>query len=274
MRAGRLRGCRRCASPRLACAPLGCIAASRAGSGRPSNSSHGRHHAPGDPREREIRGGLDSLPGEEMPPSRTVAVPAGRRAGRRPAADAGHDRQRPNLAAFHGQTLTLRAEDQQGATRGSTSSARPPRRPGRRRLRAAATPTARPQTITVRSRTGASRHAAHRAIGPLSKRWTPTGPGRRAVRDLPRAGARSTRRKKLVSVTLPPTTDAGRRRRRSLPDGAHAGASRAAPLFEMPDLSGRDPVPRRRRARRSRRTRSSPAAPNGGDGLVRRGGRG
>ncbi len=103
----------------------------------------------------------------------------------------------------------------------------------------------------------------HRAIGPLSKRWTPTGQDG-APCSIFHVPAEIDEAKELVSVQLPPNTDTGP------PEVAYLMAltlERASgdSLFRMPDLSGREPCVSETVPPVTTHA-FDPAEPNGGDG--------
>ena len=199
-----------------------------------------------------------SLPAEEMPPSRTVGPGPADTADDVPLRMPDTSGNLPNLAAFGGQTLTLAADDRKGYTRihffgttadgsgggdflltysdGSTQSV----------------PAAFPDWC----------QSGHWAIGPLSKRWTPTGSDG-APCGIFHVPAEIDEAKTLVSVKLPASTTSEDDNAISYlmaltleqPDGA----------FELPDLSGREPCADEDVAPVTAHA-FSPAEPNGNEG--------
>ena len=181
-----------------------------------------------------IRGGW-TLPAEEMPASRTVAVPEDDTQDdvplRMPDTTATSPTSPPSRVS-----CSRCATRTAATTRGSTSSARP------RTARAAATSCSTyadgsTQNVAVSFPDWCQR--PHRAIGPLSKRWTPTGQDG-APCSIFHVPAEIDEAKELVSVKLPPSTAGGP------PEVAYLMAltlERASgdSLFRMPDLSGREP---------------------------------
>lgn len=174
-----------------------------------------------------------SLPAEEMPTSRTVAV----------APDDGQDDvplrmpdttgNLPNMAAFEGQVLNLRAEDQRNYSKihffGTTADGSGG---GDFKLTYEGGAT---QTISVSFPDWCS--SGHWAIGPLSKRWRP-GTSDGAPCGIFHLPATTDASKKLVSVSFPPTTASGP------PEVAYLMAltlEQADGTFRLPDMSGREP---------------------------------
>ena len=181
-----------------------------------------------------IRGGW-TLPAEEMPASRTVAVPEDDTLDDVPLRMPDTTGNQPNFAAFQGQLLTLRDEDRGNYTRihffGTTADGSGG---GDFVLTYADGST---QTVAVTFPDWCQ--DGHRAIGPLSKRWTPTGQDG-APCSIFHVPAEIDEAKELVSVQLPPSTVGGP------PEVAYLMAltlERASgdSLFRMPDLSGREP---------------------------------
>ena len=181
-----------------------------------------------------IRGGW-TLPAEEMPASRTVAVPEDDTQDDVPLRMPDTTGNQPNFAAFQGQLLTLRDEDRGNYTRihffGTTADGSGG---GDFVLTYADGST---QNVAVSFPDWCQ--SGHRAIGPLSKRWTPTGQDG-APCSIFHVPAEIDEAKELVSVKLPPNTTGGP------PEVAYLTAltlERASgdSLFRMPDLSGREP---------------------------------
>ena len=176
-----------------------------------------------------------SLPAEEMPASRTVAVPEDDAQDDVPLRMPDTTGNQPNFAAFQGQLLTLRDEDRGNYTRihffGTTADGSGG---GDFVLTYADGST---QNVAVSFPDWCQ--SGHRAIGPLSKRWTPTGQDG-APCSIFHVPAEIDEAKELVSVKLPPSTTGGP------PEVAYLMAltlERASgdSLFRMPDLSGREP---------------------------------
>ncbi len=163
-----------------------------------------------------------SLPAEEMPPSRTVGPGPSRHGRRRAAADARHVRQPAEPRGLRGPDADARRRRPEGATRGSTSSGPRPT------ARAAATSCSRTPTASTQSVPAAFPdwcQSGHWAIGPLSKRWTPTGSDG-APCGIFHVPAEIDEAKTLVSVKLPREHHERGRQRDLLPHGAHARAAR------------------------------------------------
>jgi hypothetical protein len=198
-----------------------------------------------------------SLPAEEMPPSRTVAVAPDDEQDDVPLRMPDTTGNLPNLAAFEGQVLTLRPEDQKSYAKihffGTTADGSGG---GDFKLTYDDGST---QTIAVSFPDWCT--SGHWAIGPLSKRWRPgTSDGAPCGIFHQPAGADAS--KKLVSVTFPPSTSSGPPEVAYLmaltleqPDGG----------FELPDMSGREPCAEETTAPVTTHT-LDPAAPDGGDG--------
>jgi PKD repeat protein len=205
-----------------------------------------------------------SLPAEEMPPSRTVgpgpdddfdAVPL-----RMPDTSGNV----PNLAAFHGQTLTLRPEDQKAYSKihffGMTTDGGPAG--GDFVLRYSDNST---QTIPVQFRDWCQQQdsaAHHVAIGPLSQRYRTEGSDGApcSIFHVPKDAQAG---KTLVSVTLPSSTTPG-----EPPIQSYLMAltlEEPTGLFEMADLSGTVQFPDDDEAPVTTHT-LNPATPNGADG--------
>ena len=174
-----------------------------------------------------------SLPAEEMPPSRTVGPGPSDTADDVPLRMPDTSGNLPNLAAFGGQTLTLPPDDRKAYTRihffGTTADGSGG---GDFLLTYADGST---QSVPVSFPDWCQ--SGHWAIGPLSKRWTPTGQDG-APCGIFHVPAEIDEAKTLVSVKLPPGTVGGPPEVAYLmaltleqPDGA----------FELPDLSGREP---------------------------------
>ena len=241
---------------------------------------HDRHHDGADARERRDPRQPYSLPAEEMPPSRTVAVPE---TTRRTTSRCGC----PTRPATSPTSPPSRARRSRCATRTRRQLHADPllrhdgRRLGRRRLRAHV------RRRVDRRRRGVvpglvRRERAHSRIGPLSKRWTPTGedgapcsifhvPARSDEAEEARLGQAA-----ADTTGGPPTS--------RLPDGADARAqrTRCSRCRTSPARTVRLPGrPDRARHRRMRSTRPSRTAATGWyDGAVgdhagrdRRGGR-
>ena len=170
-----------------------------------------------------------------MPASRTVAVPEDDAQDDVPLRMPDTSGNQPNFAAFQAQLLTLRDEDRGNYTRihffGTTADGSGG---GDFVLTYADGST---QNVAVSFPDWCQ--SGHRAIGPLSKRWTPTGQDG-APCSIFHVPAEIDEAKELVSVKLPPSTTGGP------PEVAYLMAltlERASgdSLFRMPDLSGREP---------------------------------
>jgi hypothetical protein len=183
-----------------------------------------------------------SLPAEEMPPSRTVGAPPDDDFDNVPLRMPDTSGNLPNLAAFRGQVLTLRPEAKKQYSKihffGTTTDGGPAG--GVFVLRYSDDTT---QSIQVQFRDWCNPQdsaAHHVAIGPLSQRYRTTG-GDTAQCAIFHVPANAQAGKTLVSVTFPATTTPG--------DPPIQGYLMALTLeqsdgvFEMPDLSGRVPVP-------------------------------
>ena len=192
-----------------------------------------------------IRQGPYSLPAEEMPPSRTVGPAPDDAADDVPLRMPDTSGNLPNLAAFGGQTLTLRRRRPEGLHEDPLLRHHG-RRLRRRRLPARATPTARPRRSPSSFPDWCQ--SGHRAIGPLSKRWTADRLGRRAAAASSTCPPRSTRARRWSRSQLPPRPR--RRARRTV-------AYLMALTLEQPDgdLRAAGPLGRASRARRGRRAR-------------------
>ena len=206
-----------------------------------------------------------SLPAEEMPPSGTVGVPPDDAADDIPLRMPDTGGEVPNLAAFRGQTLTLRAADQKAYSKihlfGTTTDGGPAG--GNFTLRFSDNTT---QSINVLFRDwcsgAAGTPAIHFAIGPLSQRYRETGSDG-APCGIYHVPADVTAGKTLISVSLPPDTQpAGTNTQSYLmavtleePDGG----------FEMPDLSGQLQFPDDQTPPVTTHA-LDPAAPGGEDG--------
>jgi cytochrome c len=205
-----------------------------------------------------------SLPAEEMPPSRTVG----------PAPNDTFDDvllrmpdtsgNVPNLAAFRGQTFTLRPEDQKQYSKihffGTTTDGGPA---GGTFVLRYGDGSAQSILVQFSDWCGPQNSAAHHwAIGPLPRRWRTEGEDG-APCGIYHVPATAQPDKTLVSVTLPPNTSPGNPPIQSYlmaltleqPDGA----------FEMPDLSGTLQFPDDQIPPVSSH-RFEPAAPDGDDG--------
>jgi hypothetical protein len=204
-----------------------------------------------------------SLPAEEMPPSGTIGVAPDDGADDVPLRMPDTSGTKPNLAAFRGQVLELRSEDQKAYAKlhffGTTTDGGPAG--GEFVLRYSDNST---QTITVRfpdwcSNSNAS---AHWAIGPLSQRYRTQGSdgARCGIFHFP---ADAQAGKTLVSITLPASTSPGNPPIQSYlfaltlqaPDG----------VYTMPDLSGTLQFPDDHSAPVTTHT-LAPGAPNGANG--------
>src|SRR5215210_1204228 len=176
-----------------------------------------------------------SLPAEEMPPSRTVGPAPSDAQDDIPLRMPDTTGNLPNLAAFQGQTLTLRPEDQKPFTRihffGMTADGSG----GGDFVLTYADGTT--QTVAVSFPDWCS--SGHWAIGPLSKRWRP-GTQDGAPCGIFHVPADIDESKQLVSVKLPPST--------SGTGGNTVAYLMALTLerpdnggFTLPDISGREP---------------------------------
>jgi PKD repeat protein len=205
-----------------------------------------------------------SLPGEEMPPSRTVGPAPNDTFDDVPLRMPDTSGNVPNLAAFRGQTLFLRPEDQKQYSKihffGTTTDGGPAGGDFLLRYDDGTT-----QSILVQFSDwcGPQNSPSHHwAIGPLSKRWRTQGEDG-ATCGIYHVPANAQGNKKLVSVTLPPNTSPGNPPIQSYlmaltleqPDG----------VFEMPDLSGTLQFPDDQIAPVSTHA-FEPAAPDGADG--------
>ena len=199
---------------------------------------HGRHHDGADPRERRDPRRLDRCRPRRCPRRGTVAVPRGRRAGRRPAADARHDAATSPTSPRSRASCSRCATRTAATTRGSTSSARPPTAP------AAAT-----SCCTYAD--GSTQNVAVSFPDWCQSGHSGDRPAEQAldahrVRTARRARSstcrrRSTRPRSSCRSQLPPST-AGGPPEVGVPDGADARAGRAGTrCSRMPDLSGREP---------------------------------
>ena len=235
---------------------------------------HDRHHRSARaPTARSTATRPYSLPAEEMPPSGTVGPPPNDAADDVPLRMPDTTGTKPNLAAFRGQTLTLRPADQKAYTRAALL-----RHDGRRRSGAAATSRCSytdDTTATVDGPVpGLVRHG--NATGALRDRPADAALPRDAASDgarcshLPRPGRQPAAGQDARLGQLPPATDAGRHATAGLPDGAHARGRRrqlrdAGPLRrstfpndnDAPSHDGR----RSSRARRRQRAAGTRAAP-------------
>jgi hypothetical protein len=183
-----------------------------------------------------IMGGY-SLPAEEMPASRTVVVPPDDEEDDVPLRMPDTSGNQPNLAAFQGQTFTLREEDRGNYTRihffGMTTDGS-----GGGDFVLTYAGDGGTQNVTVSFPDWCQN--GHRAIGPLSKRWTLTGSDG-APCSIFHHPAEIDESKQLVSIKFPPNTVGGP------PDVAHLMAltleaeTPEGPSYRMPDLSGREP---------------------------------
>jgi hypothetical protein len=198
-----------------------------------------------------------SLPAEEMPPSRTVGVPPNDVQDDVPLRMPDTTGNLPNLAAFEGQVLTLRPEDQKNYAKihffGTSADGSGG---GNFTLNYEGGAT---QTVAVSFPDWCS--SGHWAIGPLSKRWRP-GTSDGAPCGIFHVPANADPTKKLLSVTFPPNTASGPPEVAYLmsltleqPDGG----------FELPDMSGREPCAEETIAPVTTHA-LDPATPNGGDG--------
>jgi beta-xylosidase len=205
-----------------------------------------------------------SLPAEEMPPSRTVGAAPSDAADDVPLRMPDTTGTKPNLAAFRGQMLTLRTQDQKPYAKlhffGTTADGGPAG--GDFVLRYSDNTTA---TVQIRfpDWCGQATASAHFAIGPLSQRYRTTGGdgARCAIYHFPIANPQPA--KTLVSVTLPSTTTPG-----NSPIQAYLMAltlEEPTGLFTMPDLSGQVAFPDDTKAPTTT-IALNPAAPNGKDG--------
>jgi regulation of enolase protein 1 (concanavalin A-like superfamily) len=205
-----------------------------------------------------------SLPAEEMPPSRSVGAAPSDSADDVPLRMPDTSGTKPNLAAFRGQTLTLRAEDQKPYSKlhffGTTSDGGPAG--GDFVLRYGDNTTA---TVQIRfpDWCGQANASAHFAIGPLTQRYrTEGGDGAPCgIYHFPIANPQPA--KTLVSVTLPSTTTPG-----DAPIQSYLMAltlEEPTGLFEMPDLSGQVAFPDDNKPPTTS-IALNPAAPNGDDG--------
>jgi hypothetical protein len=205
-----------------------------------------------------------SLPAEEMPPSRTVGAPPDDEFDDVPLRMPDTSGNLPNLAAFRGQVLNLRPEAQKQYIKihffGMTSDGGPAG--GDFVLRYSDDST---QTIQVRFIDWCQRQdsaAHHLAIGPMSQRYRTTG-GDGAQCSIFHVPADVQAGKTLVSITFPPSTTPG-----DPPIQSYLMAltlEQAGAVFEMPDLSGRVPVPGDNIPPTTSHA-FDPAEPNGGAG--------
>lgn len=182
-----------------------------------------------------------SLPGEEMPPSRTVGVAPDDGADDVPLRMPDTTGNVPNLAEFRGQTLTLLPNDQKAYDRlhffGTTADGSG----GGEFTLAYEGGVERKVDIRFPDWCGSPTETAHRAIGPLSKRWRAEGQDGApcSIYHYPIDNPEPER--KLLSITLPPSTAGGGEDTRAylmaltLEDGEGN--------FELPDLSGRNEFP-------------------------------
>jgi PKD repeat protein len=205
-----------------------------------------------------------SFPAEEMPPSRTVGPAPDDTLDNVPLRMPDTSGNVPNLAAFRGQTLTLRQQDQKPYSKvhffGTTTDGGPAGGDFLLRYSDATT-----QTVKVEFRDwcGPQDSAAHHvAIGPMSQRYRTTGGdgARCAIYHVPVSANPA---KTLVSVTLPSTTTPASPNIQSYlmaltleePGG----------LFATPDLSGSVQFPDDNKAPTTIHA-FNPAQPNGDDG--------
>jgi PKD repeat protein len=206
-----------------------------------------------------------SLPAEEMPPSRTVGPAPDDEFDNVPLRMPDTTGNVPNLAAFRGQTLTLRPEDQKQYAKihffGTTTDGGPAG--GEFVLRYSDNTT---QNIRVdfSDWCGPQDSAAHHvAIGPMTQRYRTTG-GDGAQCAIYHVPANAQAGKTLVSVTLPSTTTP------ASPNiqGYLMALTLEEPttgLFEMPDLSGSVQFPDDAKAPVTTHA-LNPAQPNGLEG--------
>ncbi len=205
-----------------------------------------------------------SLPSEEMPPSRTVGPGPDDEADDVPLRMPDTSGNVPNLAAFHGQTLTLRPEDQKPYSKihlfGMTTDGGPAG--GDFVLRYSDNST---QSIRVDFRDWCNQQDTpehHVAIGPLTQRYRTVGEDGApcSIYHVPKTAQAA---KTLVSVTLPSTTTPG-----DPPIQGYLMAltlEEPSGLFEMPDLSGSVQFPDDDEAPVTTHT-FNPAAPDGEQG--------
>jgi beta-xylosidase len=205
-----------------------------------------------------------SLPAEEMPPSGTVGVAPNDAADDVPLRMPDTSGTKPNLAAFRGQTLTLRADDQKPYSKlhffGTTSDGGPAG--GDFVLRYSDNTTA---TVQIRfpDWCASGNASAHFAIGPLSQRYRTTGGDGAPCGIYHYPIANPQPGKTLASVTLPSTTTPG-----NAPIQAYLMAltlEEPTGLFEMPDLSGQVAFPDDTTAPNTT-IALNPGTPNGDDG--------
>ena len=206
-----------------------------------------------------------SLPAEEMPPSRTVGPADDDALDEIPLRMPDTSGTQPNLAAFRGQTLELRTEDQKQFSKihffGTTTDGGPAGGDFVLRFSDGTT-----QSIQVRFRDWCDPEdtaAHHVAIGPMTKRYRPNGGEDGAACAIYHVPADVTAGKTLQSVTLPPnTTPAGTNTQAYLMALTLEEASGA---FETPDLSGQLQFPDDQTAPAST-IALDPAQPGGQDG--------
>ncbi len=206
-----------------------------------------------------------SLPAEEMPPSRSVGPADDDAVDNVPVRMPDTSGTLPNLAAFRGQVLELRPEDQKVFSKihffGTTTDGGPS---GGDFVLGFSDGTT--QSIQVRFRDWCAPEDTaehHSAIGPLTKRYRPNGGEDGAACAIYHVPADVTAGKTLRTVTLPPnTTPAGTNTQSYLmaltleePSGA----------FETPDLSGQLEFPDDQTAPTST-VALNPATPGGSDG--------
>ncbi len=206
-----------------------------------------------------------SLPAEEMPPSGTVGAAPVDTADDVKLRMPDTSGTKPNLAAFRGQTLTLRDVDQKAYTKlhffGTTSDGGPAG--GDFILKYADGTTATIAQVRFPDWCGQGNASAHFAIGPLTQRYRTTGSdgARCGIYHFPADNPQPT--KTLVSVTLPSTTTPG-----NSPIQAYLMAltlEDANGLYTLPDLSGQVAFPDDQAAPTTTGS-VAPATPDGSDG--------
>jgi PKD repeat protein len=213
----------------------------------------------------QIRGGY-TFKGEEMPPSRTVGPAPNDTVDDVPLRMPDTTGNVANLAEYRGQTLDLREELQKPYTKihffGTTTDGSGG---GDFTLRFDDGTTQVVQDVNWPDWCQSGTPAAHIAVGPLSGRWTTTGQDGAgcSIFHFPATIAAANQGKKLVAVTLPPSTDGS---------GADARAYLMALTlesgdgsFDMPDLSGTLTIPNDKIAPVSN-VSFEPAEPDGNDG--------